>query len=95
MSVKRIDFTKDERYAIAEYVYSQEADILIINDATRLLDVLEKHNLLDNYESLTKSVENKVSGIIGAITNILYLKVSAEQIEEIMKEYYGIGTTTN
>lgn len=95
MSVKRIDFTKDERYAIAEYVYSEEADILIINDATRLLDVLEKHNLLDNYESLTKSVENKVSGIIGAITNVLYLKVSAEQIEEIMKEYYGIGTTTN
>jgi hypothetical protein len=40
-------------------------------------------------------VENKVSGIIGAITNILYLKVSAEQIEEIMKEYYGIGTITN
>lgn len=95
MSVKRIDFTKDERYAIAEYVYSEEADILIINDVTRLLDVLEKHNLLYNYESLTKSVENKVSGIIGAITNILYLKVSAEQIEEIMKEYYGIGTTTN
>jgi cell division GTPase FtsZ len=95
MSVKRIDFTKDERYAIAEYVYSQETDILIINDATRLLDVLNKHNLLDNYESLTRSVENKVSGIIGAITNILYLKVSAEQIEEIMKEYYGIGTITN
>lgn len=95
MSVKRIDFTKDERYAIAEYVYSQETDILIINDATRLLDVLNKHNLLDNYESLTRSVENKVSGIIGAITNILYLKVSAEQIEEIMKEYYGIGTATN
>lgn len=95
MLVKRIDFTKDERYAIAEYVYSQEADILIINDATRLLDVLNKHNLLDNYESLTRSVENKVSGIIGAITNILYLKVSAEQIEEIMKEYYGIGTITN
>jgi len=94
MSVKRIDFTKDERYAIAEYVYSQEADILIISDATRLLDVLEKHDLLDNYDSLTKSVENKVSGIIGAITNILYLKVSAEQIEEIMKEYYGIGTVT-
>jgi cell division GTPase FtsZ len=95
MSVKRIDFKKDERYAIAEYVYSQEADILIINDATRLLDVLNKHNLLDNYDSLTRSVENKVSGIIGAITNILYLKVSAEQIEEIMKEYYGIGTATN
>lgn len=95
MLVKRIDFTKDERYAIAEYVYSQEADILIINDATRLLDVLNKHNLLDNYESLTRSVENKVSGIIGAITNILYLKVSAEQIEEIMKEYYGIGTITD
>lgn len=95
MSVKRIDFKKDERYAIAEYVYSQEADILIINDATRLLDVLNKHNLLDNYDSLTRSVENKVSGIIGAITNILYLKVSAEQIEEIMKEYYGIGTITN
>ncbi len=95
MLVKRIDFTKDERYAIAEYVYSQEADILIINDATRLLDVLNKHNLLDNYESLTRSVENKVSGIIGAITNILYLKVSAEQIEEIMKQYYGIGTITN
>mgnify|MGYP001170201965 CR=1 FL=1 len=95
MSVKRIDFTKDERYAIAEYVYSQEADILIISDATRLLDVLEKHNLLDNYDSLIKSVENKVSGIIGAITNILYLKVSAEQIEEIMKEYYGVGTIEN
>lgn len=95
MLVKRIDFTKDERYAIAEYVYSQEADILIVSDATRLLDVLEKHNLLDNYKSLIKSVENKVSGIIGAITNILYLKVSAEQIEEIMKEYYGIGTSAN
>ena len=95
MLVKRIDFTKDERYAIAEYVYSQEADILIISDATRLLDVLEKHDLLDNYENLIKSVENKVLGIIGAITNILYLKVSAEQIEEIMKEYYSIGTTTN
>lgn len=95
MSVKRIDFTKDERYAIAEYVYSQEADILIISDATRLLDVLEKHDILDNYDSLTKSVENKVSGIIGAITNILYLKVSVEQIEEIMKEYYGVGTIEN
>lgn len=91
----KIDFTKKERDAIAEYVYSQEQDILIINDVTRLLDVLNRHNLLDNYESLIQSVENKVSGIVGAVTNVLYLKVSAEQIEEIMKEYYGIKTIAN
>lgn len=90
MSVKIIYFSKEERDSIAEYVYSEATDILIITDVTKLLDTLNNHNLLENYDSLKRSVENKVVGIVGAITNILYLKVQKEQIEDIMNEYYGI-----
>lgn len=89
---KKIDFTQEERTTIAEYVYSHEADILIVSDATNLLEVLNKHNLVDDYEGLKKGIANKESGITSKLFRLLMSKVQKEQGVEIMNEYFGKKT---
>ncbi len=52
-------FTQEERTIIAEFVYSEQQDILIINDASNLIEVLANHNLIDNKAEMFKKVEEK------------------------------------
>lgn len=87
---KVIDFTKKERFIIAEYVYSYERDILIINDAKKLLEVLKNHNLItdDEYETLKYKIDNKSDDLTNDLLNLLESKVSKEQGVSIMDEYF-------
>lgn len=92
---KTIDFTKEERAAIAEYVYGYENDILIASDGDKLLEVLSKHKLIDNHDELKEALNNKADGIADKLLDLLHEKVSIEQGTEIMNEYFGIdGTET-
>ena len=88
---KVIEFTKDERDVIAEYVYSYEQDILIVSDAERLLGVLKNRNVLtdDEHETLKYRIENKSDGITKDLMRLLYDKISEEQGVLIMDEYFG------
>ena len=41
------DFTPNERNIIAEFVYSYDADILIKDDALKLLDIMYEKKMID------------------------------------------------
>lgn len=86
---KRYDFSKEDRYVIAEFVYSDQADILIVSDCTKLVEVLAKHNIIIGKEEWLEHIDNKAPGIVGSIKKILTDNVSEEQGKEIMNEYYG------
>lgn len=87
-----IPFTKEERTIIAEFVYSNEQDILIITDAIKLIDVLYNHKLIDTAGNWLKRVEEKEPKIIADLDLILKTKISDEQGTSIMDEYYGRKT---
>lgn len=86
---KIIDFTKKERFIIAEYVYSYQQDILIVSDAIKLLEVLKSHNLMsdDEHETLKYRIDNKSDGITDDLMKLLESKVSKEQGISIIDEY--------
>jgi hypothetical protein len=93
MEEKTIDFTKQERGVIAEYVYGYEQDILITSDGIKLLEVLKKHELIENHDELKSELENKTNGIADKLMDLLHEKVSVEQGTAIMDEYFGVGGT--
>jgi hypothetical protein len=84
-----IQLTKEQRNVIAEFVFSYKTDVLIISDAEDLIKVLADCKLISNKKELLKKVEDKTDGIADELFNLLTAKISKEQIEEIMKEYYG------
>ncbi len=84
-----IPFTKEERTVIAEFVYSKGADILIVSDCTKLVEVLANHNLISNKEELLKKIDEKHPDIVRHLSALLTTKVSSKQGEEIMDEYFG------
>ena len=89
---KKIDFTEEERSIIAEYVFSHKVDILIVSDATDLLEVLNKYNLVEDYEGLKNGIANKENGITDKLLSLLMSKVPKEHGVEIMDEYFGRKT---
>lgn len=90
--MEKIDFTKEEREIIAEFVYSYEQDILIVSDAESVLEVLNNKGLLTNYKELLKEIKNRTSGTVDAIMDVLFSKISDKQGTEIMNEYMGVTT---
>lgn len=84
-----INFTKQERFIIAEFVYSYASDILIISDATRLINVLSDHNLISDKNNWHKKVFEKDLTVCGDLHHTILEKISPEQGLEIMNEYYG------
>lgn len=90
--MEKIDFTKEEREIIAEFVYGYEQDILIVSDAEKVLEVLNNKNLIDNYKELVNGIKNKNNGTADAIMDTLFLKIADEQGNEIMNEYMGVKT---
>lgn len=85
-----IPFTKEERNTIAEFIFSQQSDILIISDATNLVEVLAKHELTSKKEELLKQISDKSENIIPVLNSILHSKIPSEQGNQIMDEYYGV-----
>ena len=83
-----MEFTKEERNAIAEFVFSFQADVLIISDATRLIDVLAAHELLSDKENWQKRITAQDPNVCRELFEIIGKKISNEQGKEIMDEYY-------
>jgi len=89
-----IDFTEKDRFAIAEFVYSYNSDILIKGDAQDLIDVLERHNLVSEemgvtYEQLRKNASNNSNGVGEQLMLITSNVISEKQGLAIMDDYYG------
>jgi hypothetical protein len=91
MMKKFEDFTKEERYNLAEFVYSWEQDVLIKPDALKCLVILKKHELIDSDELsvLTENVNLNIFGVSEEIIDILFTKIEEESGKLIMKEYYS------
>ena len=85
------DFTPKERYVIAEFVYSEESDILIKGDGHDLIELFKNKNIIDSVkaEELNKAVDTNANNIVSQLTTILRENVSNEEGAKIMQEYFG------
>lgn len=86
---KRYDFSKEDRYVIAEFVFSDQSDILIVSDCTKLVEVLAKHGIIVGKDEWMEHIDNKAQGIVSSLRKILTERVAVDQGKEIMNEYYG------
>ena len=86
---KRYDFSKEDRYVIAEFVFSDQADVLIVSDCTKLVEVLAKHGIIVGKDEWMEHIDNKAQGIVSSLRKILTERVAMDQGKEIMNEYYG------
>lgn len=84
-----IDFTKDERNIIAEFVFSFQTDVLIVSDAQKLVDVLAKHELITDKENWHKRIADKDPAVCSELLGIVGQKIPDDQGDAIMNEYYG------
>lgn len=90
---KKIDFTKDDKYAIAEYVFSYQSDVLIKSDAIAVIDVFEKHGLITEVDDWKDAVEHNRGNVSTKLADLVENSISNEQGTEIMDEYYGKSKT--
>ncbi len=71
-----MNLTEKDKYYIAEFVYSNDNDILIKSDAEKVIEVFKKHNV---------DVKMSVSAIVSAIQN----NIDTTTLTEIMDNYYS------
>ena len=90
MSLKFEDFTKQQRNVIAEFVYSNETEILIKSDIRKLVEVFLDKNLIDNQhsEALNEKIENNVP-VVEELSEILLTSIEENEGKKIMDEYFG------
>jgi len=74
---------------IGEFIYSLQNDILIIQDALSVLDVLESHGV-EIPELMKQRVNGLDDEILDDIVNILNNLFSKSEKKLIMDHYYGI-----
>lgn len=84
------DFTTEQRYSIAEFVYSYDSDIMIKQDAFNLLDVFMQKQFIDTEQEaeLKQKIEGQKEGILEEMIEILFTSVEEEEGRKIMKEYF-------
>jgi hypothetical protein len=87
--MEKIDFTKEERTIIADFIHAVSSDTLIKTEAIDLINILHAHDLIEDKSDLVKKVEAQDDGIVSELKTILTTKVSSEQGGAIMDEYYG------
>lgn len=80
--------SKQDKDVIGEFIFSCNNDILIIQDASSVLDLLESHSIILplNIRVLT---ENQHPDAVGVILDVLNALFNAEQKKAIMDSYYG------
>lgn len=78
--MKLSDLSQKDKLAIAEYIYSQSADILIKSDAEKVIEVFKNHNIK---EAETVQVEEM------AILMMINKSLDFSDKNSIMKEYYS------
>lgn len=86
--LKKIDFTKQDCNAIAEYIYSFRQEILIKQDALNLIEVLEKHKLIVNPKKWISDIENK-NPVADRLFMLIYTVIPQDYIQVIMEHYYN------
>lgn len=74
---------------IGEFIYSLQNDILIIQDALSVLDVLESHGI-DIPDTMKQRLDCSDDEILDDIVNILNNLFSKSEKKLIMDHYYGI-----
>ncbi len=74
--------SKQDRFIIAEYVYSQQQGILIKNDAEAVIKVLKSHGI---EEANTVEIEEF------AVLYLIKKNISEECIENIMRDYFNMA----
>jgi len=89
--MKNLNLTPNDRYVIAEFVYSNQTDILIISDCINIVDVFFKHSLItaDKKTSLIQAINQKTNGVVENLERLLTTNISEAQGKAIMDEYYG------
>ena len=82
------DFTKEQRYIIAEFVYANDTDTLIKSEGFDLVTVFKEKNIIDSdkEKSLKHAIKNNLP-VLMDLLNILTELVNNEEGTKIMKEY--------
>lgn len=87
-----IQFLSKEKYIIAEFFYSYYKDILIKEDALKLVSVLKDASIIKDSNKATKlrmDIRNNEDGCSAYLLKLLFRSISGKQLNEIMDEYYG------
>lgn len=79
-----------DKDAIGEFIYSLQNDILIIQDALSVLDILESQGI-DISDEMKQRVNGSDDNILDDIVNILNNLFSKAEKKAIMDHYYGIS----
>lgn len=89
--MNKIELNQSDKNVLAEYIYSYKSDILIKSDAIQLVELLYKHNLIDKLRVilLQNAINHQSIGITEELLQLIHINFPKEQLEEIMKEYYG------
>lgn len=83
------NLTKEERYIVAEYVYSYQTDVLIKSDADRLIDLFIAHNVIKNEKQWKSNVAQNKFNVAMRLMDYLDESLSPKNGKMIMDEYYG------
>lgn len=85
-----IDWTDQEKYVIAEFVYSRANDILIKSDAIALLNVFDAHELIkQDVNALVEEVNDNRTDIVKKCIELLNEHIPHAQGQDIMNSYYS------
>jgi hypothetical protein len=82
-------FNKEERTAIAEFVFSYQNDVLIKSDAVEVVGVLRDHSLIENPDKWLDDISNQSRGIGSRLLTLIGSVIENKDGEAIMDEYYG------
>lgn len=81
--------SKEDRYIIAEFICSLRTDVLIKNDAIRLIDVFSKHKIGEDWDRLKTEVNSDFKhAIVEKLNKIIGKHIPMIEIKRIMNEYY-------
>jgi hypothetical protein len=87
------DFTPEERYIIAEFVYAYDSDTMIKSEALKLVDIFKSKEILDEEkgnEFIEKILNNHY--ILEELIETLFTAIPEEEGKKIMQEYFSSAT---
>lgn len=87
------DFTPQERYIIAEFVYAYDSDTMIKSEALKLVDILKIKAIIDEEKSfeLIERINNQ-DYVLEELIETLFAAIPEEEGKKIMQEYFSSGT---
>jgi len=91
VSPKMLDINEAQSLTIAEFVYSNQTDILIKDDVIKVLKTLRELDLIDDEKAgkLIDSVVDADSDVVGEVEALLSAHISDSQGKGIMDAYFS------